>query len=150
MSQLSLCLKTPLHYCYGQISTTPTTYYVYYSVNIHTPFIFISISIHPFSSIRSCRIMAASQVPAASVQPPTQNASSVVPALLIGNLPLMLTCYWLVERVASRQHIAAIKQPDTHAHSFSFNVAKAGSSMWETHRMLFISRGLYILYPTNE
>lgn len=43
-----------------------------------------------------------------SLQPPpeTQSASSVVSPLLIGNLALMLTCYWLLYCVTSFQHFA--------------------------------------------
>lgn len=58
--------------------------------------------------------------------PPPRMTSSVVSSLLIGNLPPMLTCYWLVYCEASRQHftIAAIRARQA---LFS-NLAEAESS----------------------
>lgn len=56
--------------------------------------------------------MGDNPIPAAALHPPPPRiTSSVVSPLLIGNLPPMLTCYWLVYCVASRQHftIAAIQ-----------------------------------------
>lgn len=68
-------------------------------------------SIHAHACVHTCRTMGDLRIPAAAVPPPPGITSSVVTPLLIGNLPAVPTCYWLVWCVASQQHFAIAGVP---------------------------------------
>lgn len=95
------------------------------SIQIHSRF--ISISFYAYTYIHTYRIMADIQILAAALQSPTQNTSSVVFTLLIGNFPPVLTCYWLVKcdfkaalyHSSNSSKTGTIRQPATHSHSIS-------------------------------